>query len=310
VVSGGRNRILALDTMTGRERWRAEVTQVTHYEPALDDATVLVSADDRVVALERASGERRWEATVGDHAGGVALTRAGSDVLALVTTERGILAGLDNRPGRARWSVQVPGAIWAAPARSASVGAGRVLWTDGGQHLRVFDLATGAVRWEVTVAPGASAPLIRDGEVVIGEGDGNCGARVVGRDLASGTERWSVPGPASFEAGVPPGAGGDDVAVCAHFGTNTLVDGRRGATRWQTALRAPILDTRVVLTPHAVVLRTYGGETVVLRRREGPAVPGLHPGGVPVRGWRGPRPPVLSVRACRAHRARRPPTTG
>src|SRR5262249_52794769 len=51
VVSGGRNRILALDTMTGRERWRAEVTQVTHYEPALDDATVLVSADDRVVAL-------------------------------------------------------------------------------------------------------------------------------------------------------------------------------------------------------------------------------------------------------------------
>jgi len=302
VVSGGRNRILALDTMTGRERWRAEVTQVTHYEPAVDDATVLVSADDRVVALERASGERRWEATVGDHAGGVALTRAGSDVLALVTTERGILAGLDNLTGRARWSVQVPGAIWAAPTPRASVGAGAVLWTDVGQHLRVFDLATGAVRWEVTVAPGASAPLIRAGEVVIGEGDGNFGARVVGRDLASGTERWSVPAPASFEAGVTPGAAGDDVAVCDHFGTITLVDGRRGATRWQTALRAPILDTRVVLTPHAVVLRTYGGKIVVLDRGSGRLVRRLDPGGFPVGFGVGRGRLVFAVRLARPDR--------
>src|SRR5262249_16009007 len=235
--------------------------------------------------------ERRWEATVGDHAGGVALTRAGSDVLALVTTERGILAGLDNLTGRARWSGQVPGAIWAAPAPRASVGAGAVLWTDVGQHLRVFDLATGAVRWEVTVAPGASAPLIRAGEVVIGEGDGNFGARVVGRDLASGTERWSVPAPASFEAagapGAPGGAGarvapGDDGGVCEDVGTIRRVGGRRGATRWQTALRAPILDTRVVLTPHAVVLRTYGGKIVVLDRGSGRLVRRLDPGGFPV----------------------------
>ena len=144
--------------------------------------------------------------------------------------------------------------------------------------------------------------LAIDGEVVIGEGDGNFGARVVGRDLAFGTERWSVPAPASFEAGVTPGAAGDDVAVCDHFGTITLVDSRRGATRWQTALRAPILDTRVVLTPHAVVLRTYGGKIVVLDRGSGRLVRRLDPGGFPVGFGVGRGRLVFAVRLARPDR--------
>jgi hypothetical protein len=88
VVTISRNQVVALDSVTGRERWRADVNQVTHYEPELDRRTVLVSADDRFVALERASGERRWEAPVGEHAAGGVLTRVGSEPIAFVTTER------------------------------------------------------------------------------------------------------------------------------------------------------------------------------------------------------------------------------
>ena len=75
-VSG--NRVVALDSATGRERWRTDVTRVTHYEPGLDDHTVLVSVDDRFIALTARSGARRWEAPVGEHAGGAVLTRVGS----------------------------------------------------------------------------------------------------------------------------------------------------------------------------------------------------------------------------------------
>jgi outer membrane protein assembly factor BamB len=286
VVTISRNRVVALDTGTGRERWRTAVKQVTHYAPALDSQTVLVSADDRFIALERASGAPRWEAPVGEHAGGGVLTRTGSDPIALVTTERGLVAALDGRTGRARWSVQLPGDIWAAPTADAPAGAGAVLRAgargETESRLRVFDLATGAVRWETAVEPGASAPVMHDGLVVVGEGNGNFAARVVARDIVSGAERWSVPAPASFESGVTPAAGGGDVVVTDHFGTVTLVDARAGKARWQTAVGEPILDTRMVLTARAVVLRTYGGKVVVVDRESGRVLRRVDPSGFPV----------------------------
>jgi len=302
VVVGGGNRVVVLDTATGRVRWRSQVPHVTHYEPALDHETVLVSADDRFVAFERASGARRWEAGIGEHDGSGVLTRAGPDAMALVTTEPGVVAALDGRTGQVRWSAPVPGDIWAAPAADASASVGAVLWEGDEPRLRVFDLGTGAVRWESVVEPGASAPVIRDGIVVVGEGNGNVASRIVARDIAAGAERWSVPAPASFDSGVTPGAAGGDVAICDHFGTVTLVDARSGTTRWQTALRMPVLETRVVLAPHAVVLRTYGGRIVVLDRASGRVVRRHHPGGFPIGFGVGTGRLVFAVRLARPDR--------
>jgi outer membrane protein assembly factor BamB len=282
VATVSRNRVVDLDTADGRERWRADLLHVTHHDPALDADTVLISADDRFVALERESGAPRWEAPIGEHAGEAVLTRAGSESIALVTSERGVVAALDGRTGQARWSVQLAGEIWAAPAADGRAGAGAVVWSGDADRLRVFDLATGAVWWETAIDPGATSPQIHRGLVVLGEGEGNFESRVVGRDLASGAERWSVTVPASFESGVTPGADGDDVGVSDHFGTVTLVDTRTGTARWQTAIREPILDTRVLLTARAVVLTTYGGQVVILDRRSGRVIRRVEPAGFPV----------------------------
>jgi len=306
VVTISRNQIVALHAATGRERWRTDVNQVTHYEPALDGRTVLVSADDRFVALERASGALRWEAPVGEHAGGGVLTRVGSERIALVTTERGFVAALDGRTGQAMWSAQLPGDIWAAPAADATATAGAVLWTGAEgekvNRLRVFDLATGAVWWESVVEAGASAPVIHDGLVVLGEGNGNFAARVVGRDVASGVERWSVPVPASFESGVTPGAAGGDVVVSDHFGTITLLDADAGRARWRTTIREPILDTRVLLGPRSVVVRTYGGKVVVLDRSSGRVIRRVDPSGFPVGIGAGAGRLVFALRLARPDR--------
>jgi outer membrane protein assembly factor BamB len=138
--------------------------------------------------------------------------------------------------------------------------------------------------------------------VVLGEGDGNFAARVVARDVASGAERWSVPAPASFESGVTPGASADVVAVCDHFGTLTLVDVRRGTSRWQTTLRVPILDTRVVVTRRAVIVRTFGGKLMALDRASGRVVRRLGPGGFPVGFGVGEGRLVFAVRLARPDR--------
>lgn len=282
VVTASRNRVVDLDTASGRERWQADVAHVTHHDPALDAETVLISAADRFVALERDSGALRWEASVGERAGGSALARLAGDRIALVTTERGLVAALDGGTGQTRWSVQVGGGIDAAPAVDAAGGVAAVVWSGDGNHLAVFEIATGGVRWETTIDKGATAPTIHKGLVVLGEGKGNFEARVVGRDISSGAERWSAPVPASFESGVTPGADGDDAAVLDHFGTVTLVDTRSGHPRWQTPIREPILDTRVLLTAKAVALTTYGGKVVILDRRSGRVLRRVAPGGFPV----------------------------
>jgi outer membrane protein assembly factor BamB len=144
--------------------------------------------------------------------------------------------------------------------------------------------------------------VIHDGVVVLGEGNGNFAARVVGRDLASGAERWSVPAPASFESGVTPGAAGGDVVVSDHFGTITLVDARAGKTRWQTAIREPILDTRVLLGAQAVVIRTYGGKVVALDRDSGRIIRRVDPRGFPVGIGAGAGRLIFAVRLARPDR--------
>jgi outer membrane protein assembly factor BamB len=302
VVTVSRNRVVDLDTARGRERWHADLHHVTHHDPTVDADTVLISADDRFVALERDSGAQRWEASVGEHAGGSALAQSAGMAIALVTTERGVIAALDGGTGATRWSVQVPGDIYGTPAVDSAAGVAAVVWTAAEDRLRVFDLATGAVRWETPIDPEATAPVIHHGLVVLGEGKGNFEARVVGRDLASGPEHWSVAVPASFESGLTPGAGGDNVAVADHFGTVTLVDVRTGQPRWQTAIREPVLDTRVVLTGNAVALRTYGGKVVILDRRSGRVVRRVDPGGFPVGVGVSGRRLVFAVRLARPDR--------
>jgi outer membrane protein assembly factor BamB len=302
VVTSSRNRVVDFDVDDGRQRWHADLSHVTHHDPALDAGTVLISADDRFVALERDSGALRWESSIGEHAGGVALTRADGEPMALVTTEGGVVAALDGETGQRRWSVQLPGDIYAAPAADARAGVGAVVWTGEVGRLRVFDLMTGAARWETAIDPGVTAPVFHAGVVVLGEGKNNFEARVVGRDVTTGDERWSVTAPASFEPGLTPGAAGGDVAFSDHFGTVALIDARRGSARWQTAIREPILDTRVVLTSRSVALATYGGRVVILDRRSGRVVRRVDPGGFPVGLGATGRRLVFAVRLARPDR--------
>jgi outer membrane protein assembly factor BamB len=302
VVTSGRNRVVDLDIEDGHERWHADLPHVTHYDPAVDAGSVLISADDRFVALERDSGAQRWESSIGEHAGGVALTRGDGEPMALVTTEQGVVAALDGDTGAVRWSVPLPGDIHARPAADTRARVGAVVWSSDVDRLRVFDLMTGATRWETAVDPGTTAPVFQAGVVVLGEGKNNFEARVVGRDITTGDERWSVTAPASFEPGLTPGAAGGDVAVSDHFGTVTVVDARRGSALWRTTIREPILDTRVLLTARAVALTTYGCRIVILDRRSGRVVRRVDPGGFPVGlGFAG-RQLMFAVRLARPDR--------
>ena len=92
------------------------------------------------------------------------------------------------------------------------------------------------------------------------------------------------------------------MVVSDHFGTVTLFDAHAGRARWQTAIREPILDTRVLLGPRTVVIRTYSGKVVVLDRRSGQVIRRVDPGGFPVGIGAGAGRLVFAVRLARPDR--------
>jgi outer membrane protein assembly factor BamB len=274
--------VSALDS-EGEVEWESDIPGAWLHRPALSDSTVVVSGDDRFHALDAASGEERWTVSALD-AGPVALTTDGDgEEIALLATEPGALAATDAATGAERWAMRHTGELWAPPAVDADAGFAAAVWSGfDDPRLRVLDLDTGAVEWEVAVDPYVAAPVIADDTVVVPQGDGNFSGRAVGYALADGTESWSTPLPASFQPGTVPAADGGQVAVIDRLGTVTMLDAATGAVVWFTELRRPVLHTRVILTPDAVVVTDEPGEVVILDRTDGRIRERLRPDGFPV----------------------------
>jgi len=275
--------VTALDAVDGRVRWEADVPGAWLHRPAISEQTVLVSADDRFVALERTSGTERWTYDAAQ-AGPVALgTEATGAEVALLASENGALGALDADTGRRRWSIQHTGELWGPSVADPEAGVAAAVWSGFDEpRLRVFDLTTGAIEWEVPVDPYVAPPLMIDGAVVVAEGDGNFSGRATAYALTDGEAVWSVPLPASFQTGTQPAADGGQVAVVDRLGTVTVLDDQSGTTVWQAELRRPVLHTRVVLTSDAVVVTDEPGEVVILDRADGEIRERIRPDGYPV----------------------------
>ncbi|MGH9025912.1 MAG: PQQ-binding-like beta-propeller repeat protein [Acidimicrobiia bacterium] len=267
----------------GTVRWEADVPGASLHPPALSEHTVLVSGGDHVAALERSSGLERWAASV-PAAGPVALVTdpRGMEV-ALVASEDGTLAARDADTGRLRWSMHHTGELWAPPAVDDDAGAVAAVWSGfDDPRLRVVDLRSGAARWAVAVDSYVAAPIVVEGAVLVAQGNGDFSGRAVAYALADGAELWSTPLPASFQPGTVPVADTGEIAAVDRLGTVTLLDVATGTIRWQRALRRPVLHTRVLLTPAAVVITDEWGEVVVLDRDDGARRRRVRPGGFPV----------------------------
>ena len=250
----------------GHFRWRARPDSLVESTPALGGGRVLVGGRGLVTALSRATGKRRWQQAMGSDVTSLALIGD----LALAGDHAGTLTAFDARTGEPRWSVRHPGRLWAAPRVDVTTGALVATWHEGSAPaVRVFDLATGALRWEAPTDVMTAAPVLRGGSVVVAVGDGNRNARVESRDLATGALRWSTPVPGSFEEAIEPAADDHDVVVVDHFGVVTMLDLATGARRWQHDVEFALIDTQMPLTPSRVVFRSFSGDVFVLARDDG-----------------------------------------
>jgi outer membrane protein assembly factor BamB len=274
----------------GRFRWRVPIDDLALGQPAVGADLAVVGGMHSVTALARADGSARWRRSMAVAANSIAVAAH----TVLVGDDSGTLTALDASSGTPRWSMQYPGALWSGARVDLEAGAVVATWHQSDRPaVRVFDLVTGALRWEAPTDRYTAAPAVHAGVVVLAIGDGDRHARVEARDLATGARRWQTSVPASFEEAIEPAIAGGLVAVVDHFGVVSTFDLDSGRLRWQHDLADVLLATRVALTGHRVALTSYAGVLYVLDSRDGHLVARIAPerlGGLPVATVRAPGP--------------------
>ncbi len=189
--------VARLDAATGEPRWR--VTLDAHLSGGVgSDGTLAVVATDEgvVFALNAADGKVRWRARVSSE---VLAAPQVSGGLVLVRSDDSRIFAFGEQDGKRRWYYQrtAPSLLVRSPAGMA-IGDGTVYAGFGGK-LVALELASGAVRWEATVAlPKGTTELERVTDVVGNPALGGgqvCAAAYQGRvacfDAANGTQLWS-----------------------------------------------------------------------------------------------------------------------
>ena len=177
------------------------------------DGAVLFGSDDgNVYAVDAATGRQRWMTHTG---GPVASTPAVSGGRAFAVSGDGRLYALDARSGEVLWKFATGGErrfeakglhgmqprtqtfadMYDVYLSSPLVVDGHVVFGSGDGHVYAVDAASGKLAWKFATGDVVHAsPAYADGLVVIGSWDG----RLYALDAATGAQRWA------FQAGLDP----------------------------------------------------------------------------------------------------------
>jgi outer membrane protein assembly factor BamB len=190
--------VTRLEARTGAEKWKASLELQLSGGVGADGKLVVVASEEgEVVALDAESGAVRWRA------------RASSEVLAAPSLGGGLVLvrSIDNRvfafgadDGKRRWVYQrAPTSLLVRTPAGVAV-SGEIAYAGfPGGRLAAISLATGALRWEATVATPKGATELERVADVIGEpalqGREVCAAayrtRVACFDALSGRQVWA-----------------------------------------------------------------------------------------------------------------------
>ncbi len=196
-----------------RVRWVFPTGARVVSSPVWRDGVVLFGSDDgNIYAVDAATGRQRWMARTG---GPVSSTPALSGERLFATSYDGRLYALDVRSGEVLWKFATEGErrfearglhgmqprtqtfadMYDVYLSSPLVVDGKVVFGSGDGHVYAVDAATGRLAWKFATGDVVHAsPAYADGLVVVGSWDG----RLYALDAATGTQRWA------FQAGVDP----------------------------------------------------------------------------------------------------------
>lgn len=163
----------------GTERWTHDLHEYASTPTVAGETVYYGAGDDRVVAYDAGSGEERWTAETDGETTAAPTVRNG---LVFEPTRGGTLYALETGDGSEAWTADLPG---TARRSAAATGDRIVVATEEG--LAAFDRdGDGTSPWTIPTVKAATAPVIADGTVYVGDG-----AVLRALALSNGEDRWT-----------------------------------------------------------------------------------------------------------------------
>ncbi|MFN7836313.1 MAG: outer membrane protein assembly factor BamB [Burkholderiaceae bacterium] len=278
--------VAAFSLSDGRALWRVELkTNLAAGVTAGPAGLVVVAEKGELIVLDT-HGALRWRVAVGSQ---VYTQPAWGDNLLLVKTGDSRLLALDADSGARRWVYARPApALTLRAAEPVVIRDGLVIAGFSGGKMVALTLATGALRWEATVAnpKGATeieriadvsgAPLLSGREVCVTTFQGRLGCF----DVVTGNALWTRP----FSS--PVGLAGDDRLLVApdEKGLVAAFAQDSGTSIWKVAVFERRQPSLPVLTSRSVITGDFEGYLHWLSREDGRMQARLRPDDTPLAG--------------------------
>jgi outer membrane protein assembly factor BamB len=173
IYVGAGESVVALDPLTGTEKWRFATAGDVESSPTIGpDGTLYVGADDaRVYALDSRTGALKWYFTFPEESDTDSSPALGADGTVYIGSDKGTLYALDGQTGNLKWLFVALGEISGAPVLGPDgtlyVSALNSAKTEA--RLYVLDDASGIQKWVKSLPSNAktSVALGVDGTVYV-----------------------------------------------------------------------------------------------------------------------------------------------
>ena len=257
--------LVALDTLTGRERFRVHTNGAVFSTPLVTGDTVYFgSADHRVYAADRNTGTVRWTAQT-DRAvfAGASLAQG---IVCIGSTDTRIY-GLDAQTGKTVWTAKGGGMYQSAAATDGD----RFFVGGWDNEFRCLDAKTGKPLWKQRFgksfyySPAIASPTVADGKVLVTSNDGLLHAM----DTQTGKLLWEVPGPSLGYSSPLWDSGRVYNASLTDAGRVFCFDGATGAVQWDSPTGAVIYDSSCAKGGANVYVGSVNGTLSALRATDG-----------------------------------------
>jgi outer membrane protein assembly factor BamB len=275
----GTSAAVALDPLTGRQKWRFSLPTITgllsvsHF--ATDSTTVYATGVSRssgspqiyIFAIDAVTGDRKW-ATYFPLTAEISWLSAGDGVVcALSGVDSATMIALDARTGARMWTAPGP----AVPDEGTIAGgviSGLSASTAGASGVVAIDVLTGSTLWTTNVG-GTMEWTASDGGIVYvptfnGPEQIGVPGELVALDAHSGKRLWAR----HFAEGAPLNLQPAGAVVYTGFNSNVMhaLDSRTGDTLWTYTMPLTGKDqlSDIVLTPGRVCLASLNGAIFAL----------------------------------------------
>ncbi len=266
--------VIAIDAVTGSERWRAPVENSIGASPAIADGVVYsVDVGGIVYAFDARTGEELWR--------------------------RDLQSGWASPPVVVDGSVYVATAPYLAPlhiavhAGTVVLGSGLVGQAAGGlavyalnqttgeerwryaevlpiqTGVLAFDGESGALKWDFEMQSLESGPAVSGNRVYAGS---TVEAKLYAIDLAEGNELWQAAIDKDLAQNASPAFAGGNLFITTAFGTVICLDEDSGIERWRAPTQHMSLSNSAIVIDHTVYVVDTAFGVSALSRDDGSVI--------------------------------------